>query len=711
MRTLAPALLLAALLAALGAGSARAQVSGTVFEDRNADGLQQAGEPGLEGVTVRLLGTTGLGAPVDLSVLTGADGGFSFAPGDGTYLVEVEDPVGHRPTGPRSDSVAEGSPGFDFPVGLARHARPRQVIGALRGGSLDYMAMGDSIAYNFSLCSSQPNFWYSQQVADRLAAAVPSASVALEEAAVKGEHTDDLLVDDSAGDTNNVFDAMALQPDLVTVSIIGNDLLDVDPPSGAGQTEQNRAAAEIVDSRQNLQEFLATLSTEVPGADLVVHTLYDNLAWRCGTGDTTSFHVEWLPIINRIMRDLTFGQIRPASVAETAEEYAHLDLLDQCDGFEGLICRDFLGLDNIHPDGDGYQVHREKVWESVGGVQLGSAHPLGRTSAGDLRFGYLPRRLRLTGTATETLGGATALDPEAALDDEDGDAEARIQLGGGAGEFRVSGFPDWYDEVEVVRVLVGVRYRTTGVVGADTYRFEASRDGLFRPPPGHAYTSIDWDFFTPIVGGGGPSAPAENPDYAGARTLALPEVAALREVTATLTRNPEIAPGGDSLVWPPLSWEELGATEIRLAAAPEPGAPNSFGYEVHLESAYLEVYGNLKERPGEVSGLLVAKDGEGGLVFELDELAGAQRYNLYAGSLASLETGTLDHGGAVGGPFCDAATEPAGPGRRRLPLSAGEVPGGSLYFLLSAHVDEVESPTGYAHPGGAERDRSQSTCR
>ena len=36
--------------------------------------------------------------------------------------------------------------------------------------------------------------------------------------------------------------------------------------------------------------------------------------------------------------------------------------------------------------------------------------------------------------------------------------------------------------------------------------------------------------------------------------------------------------------------------------------------------------------------------------------------------------------------------------------------GGSLYFLVTAHVDDVESPSGFS-TGGAEIDRSQSVCR
>ena len=38
---------------------------------------------------------------------------------------------------------------------------------------------------------------------------------------------------------------------------------------------------------------------------------------------------------------------------------------------------------------------------------------------------------------------------------------------------------------------------------------EASTTGQFRPPPGYDYTTTNWNFYTPIVGGGGPNAPAE----------------------------------------------------------------------------------------------------------------------------------------------------------------------------------------------------------
>ncbi len=94
-----------------------------------------------------------------------------------------------------------------------------------------------------------------------------------------------------------------------------------------------------------------------------------------------------------------------------------------------------------------------------------------------------------------------------------------------------------------MRVLAGVRYRITGTVGDDFYRVEASVTGQFRPPPGFAYTPTNWNLYTPLVGGGGPNQPPENPDYPTEKLLAIPDVSSFREVTATLTKNPTL-PGG-----------------------------------------------------------------------------------------------------------------------------------------------------------------------
>ena len=58
-------------------------------------------------------------------------------------------------------------------------------------------------------------------------------------------------------------------------------------------------------------------------------------------------------------------------------------------------------------------------------------------------------------------------------DDADGDAAASITLGSGTEEFRLAGFPDWYDEDVILRAAVGVRIgsTTTTLVAVSGPRF------------------------------------------------------------------------------------------------------------------------------------------------------------------------------------------------------------------------------------------------
>jgi lysophospholipase L1-like esterase len=209
-------------------------------------------------------------------------------------------------------------------------------------------------------------------------------------------HTDDLLVDDAADD-NNVFRVMAFSPPpkLITLSMIGNDLKDLSPAGVPTQAQINRAVEEILDSRQNLQEALSVLTSTIPGADLALNTLYDNLAYNCYTADSTSFHRQWLPIVNRILRELAWGQSRRASINEAAAEFAHEDQNVQCTGFDQMICAGFLNLDTIHPNNNGYKIMLEKVWEAGGGVNLGPKDVNGRTAiAGSERFRRARRNRR-----------------------------------------------------------------------------------------------------------------------------------------------------------------------------------------------------------------------------------------------------------------------------------------------------------------------------
>lgn len=68
-------------------------LSGYVFHDRNSDGVRDAGEPGISGVTVTLTGTTLSGDPVTLTTTTDANGFYNFLGlKNGTYTVTETQP-------------------------------------------------------------------------------------------------------------------------------------------------------------------------------------------------------------------------------------------------------------------------------------------------------------------------------------------------------------------------------------------------------------------------------------------------------------------------------------------------------------------------------------------------------------------------------------------------------------------------------------------
>lgn len=690
-------------LAGIVPPAAAQTVSGTTFHDRNANGIKDAGEEGLAGVRLHLYGQRDAGGAYDQTVSSSGSGAFSFSPANGCFLLDIEDPPGWRRTLARTDRVLVDTPGYTAPVGLRRFGAGMPLLERMLAGNLRYSSLGDSIAWNWNVCGYTSKFWYSRQVRDRLACAVPSSAITLDEAAVKGEHTDHLLIDDS--DLNNVFRVIEAQSDLVTISIIGNDLLNVEPDPNPTPAQINRAVAEVLDARQNLQEILSSLTSEIPQATIELNTLYDNLADKCKTGNSDPFHVEWLPLLNQMLRDLAWGQIRRAANAEVFLEFSHEDLANACAGFTGNICH-FLNLDEIHPTNPGYQIIREKVWESLGGANLGPKDALGAASISGADHGYLQRVLRLFPSRFETRQGAVVTTPEAAFSETDGGAGAAVRLGIGAEEFRLTGFPDWYDEVTPVKVIAGIRYRTTGTVTDDFYRVEASINGTFRPPVGHTYSPTNWVFFTPLVGSGGPNMPAENPDYPAVKTLVRPNVPSNREVSATLTKNPVLAPGGSRYDWPAVTRQELGTATVRLAAAPVAGTAGD-NFQVVVDAVWLDVYGTTKPRPAEVQNLTVARMTDGSLNMEFSPLAGAEGYNLYFGGLETLlAEGKYDHGNS---PLCQVATGPAPGGKLAATVPAAQVPPGIRYILVTGRADGVESPAGY-QSGGAERDRSQNTC-
>jgi uncharacterized repeat protein (TIGR01451 family)/fimbrial isopeptide formation D2 family protein len=106
-----------------------ASIGDRVWEDRDGDTAQDAGEPGISGLTITLTGTDTFGAAVSFSTTTGANGIYTFAnlpPSDATgYTVTITTPpAGTTPTFDRDGSVAGASAhvanGMTLAAGAAR---------------------------------------------------------------------------------------------------------------------------------------------------------------------------------------------------------------------------------------------------------------------------------------------------------------------------------------------------------------------------------------------------------------------------------------------------------------------------------------------------------------------------------------------------------------------------------------------------------------
>jgi len=78
----------------------------------NANGVQDAGEPGIAGVTLTLTGTDGAGNAVSATTTTtDANGLYQFTAAPGTYSVAVTNPAGYTPT-----ATGKGTPATDSNV-------------------------------------------------------------------------------------------------------------------------------------------------------------------------------------------------------------------------------------------------------------------------------------------------------------------------------------------------------------------------------------------------------------------------------------------------------------------------------------------------------------------------------------------------------------------------------------------------------------------
>jgi hypothetical protein len=129
-------------------GGTVAGVCGTVFDDQNQNGIQDVGEPGIEGVTVT--GTYPDGTEA-FTAFTGPDGTYSIAATDGPYTVSVVIPEGKQTSPPNvgddnldSDGVSTG--GFSVAFNVL-------------GDGLSYTSFGFFTSAALNPGTGTPGYW------------------------------------------------------------------------------------------------------------------------------------------------------------------------------------------------------------------------------------------------------------------------------------------------------------------------------------------------------------------------------------------------------------------------------------------------------------------------------------------------------------------------------------------------------------------------
>ena len=148
---------------ALGAGQASidnnfgevllSSIAGSVYNDRDNDGVRDAGEPGYAGIRMRLTGVDDLGNPVSIEVVTDADGRYRFPDlRPGTYTVTQT----VQPADTSNGLTTAGSTGGTAtPVGTV----PSAIGGIVLGAGVD------SVDNNFGEIGDTPDVVVSKSAA------------------------------------------------------------------------------------------------------------------------------------------------------------------------------------------------------------------------------------------------------------------------------------------------------------------------------------------------------------------------------------------------------------------------------------------------------------------------------------------------------------------------------------------------------------------
>lgn len=118
---------------------APSRISGFVYQDRNRDGVRNAGEFGLGGVTMTLTGNDDLGRAIRRTTVTAADGSYNFGNlRSGSYFVSRAVPAGYQAGSVRLGSlgglVRNGGVGLSLGFGSAALRYDFAVIQSASGG-------------------------------------------------------------------------------------------------------------------------------------------------------------------------------------------------------------------------------------------------------------------------------------------------------------------------------------------------------------------------------------------------------------------------------------------------------------------------------------------------------------------------------------------------------------------------------------------------
>ncbi len=661
-------------------------ISGYVWEDSNANGIIDTGEHALANILIRMMGRdrcqlcdwfcgcdcscTSAPSYEYPSQMTDTTGFYQFyvnesqwSGGRGNYVLMVSSPGDeYRPSIPLFiPPDVELDKNTYLPFGLYQRFSflDNLFMNLLNGGTFHYLSLGDSIAVGFNTFCLWVDNNYVEDIGDRLL--FLHGNVVTDNRAVSGERTEDLLLDDPGADENDIYYAVQTQPQLITLSIIGNNFLDnqpggVDPTSRSVRMKScyepgpcgndTRSWEEVISdslevllmARQDLQEILSTLISKT-NADIILNTLYENEAGDDNTFclgslcQVTDLHKELLPVVNKVLREVAWGQERVVRVAEVHPDYHHQPTVSYedaqgghydvpCVGFPDIIC---CG-DNIHPDSEGARVHEQRIMESMGMVAFGTndtgngdsgeyGDDAGRTLHNSVNFGFIRRVARLCPSRYEVKNGATVKFGRLALVPDQ--FPAKIYLNNwdpsSPGQFIVRGYK-LPDGILPAKVLVKVRYRTSAPPDDEYYRIEASFVDFKRPP---LLNVENFNYITPIVGTHGMIGPGYNtsdwgPEYdenqggtpPSVPVLAYPHYPQFRTVSASLYKGGiRVADQQDpryvTYEWPVPDARDIGKLEVRVIAARkqahplDPSITPGEAYAVEVDGIWLEVYGTM----------------------------------------------------------------------------------------------------------------------